>query len=49
MDAVTEAESEEEAGVAHEDIEDEISSIFLALLGQSSWAYMRARKKAADN
>jgi hypothetical protein len=41
MGAVHEAESEEEMGIVHEDVEDEISSMLLAQLGQSSKSYKR--------
>lgn len=41
MGAVVEDESEEEMGITHEDVEDEISSVLLAQLGQSSKSHKR--------
>ena len=46
MDAVNEDESEEEVGIVHEDIEDEISAILLAQMGQSGRSYQRERAKS---
>jgi len=45
MGVVGEDESEEEMGIVHEDFEDEISSMLLAQLGQSSKAYKRELRK----
>ena len=41
MGAVQEDESEEEMGMVHQDIDDEISTILLAQMGQSSKSYRR--------
>ena len=46
MDAVNEADSEEEIGMVHEDVEDEISAILLAQMGQSSKSYRRKFAKS---
>ena len=45
MDAVNEAESEEEMWIVHEDVEDEMSSILLAQMGQSSKSCRRELAK----
>ena len=45
MGAVQEEESEEEMGIVHEDIDDEISNILLAQLGQSTKSYRRGLRK----
>ena len=47
MGMVREEESEEEIGVLHEDIEDEVSNILLAQMGQSSRSYRRDFRKAS--
>ena len=49
MDAVNEAESEEEIGMVHEDVDDEISAIFLAQMGQSSKSYRREFAKSCTH
>ena len=41
MGAVDEAESEEEKAIVHEDVDDEISTMLLAQLGQSGKTYRR--------
>ena len=45
MGAVNEAESEEEMGIVHEDVEDEVSSMLLAQSGQSRKSYKRELRK----
>ena len=47
MGMVREEESEEEVGVLHEDIEDEVSGILLAQLCQSGRSHRRDFKKAS--
>ena len=47
MGAVQEDESEEEVGIVHEDVEDEVSTILLAQLCQSSKSYRREFKKSS--
>ena len=49
MGAVQEEESEEEIGIVHEDLEDEVSTILLAQLGQSSKSYRREFRKASKH
>ena len=46
MGAVQEEESEEEMGIVHEDIDDEISAVLLAQVGQSSRSYRRELRKS---
>lgn len=49
MGAVQEEESEEEVGIVHEDLEDEVSTLLLAQMGQSSRSYRREFKKASKH
>ena len=49
MGAVQEDESEEEVGIVHEDLEDEVTTILLAQMGQSSKSHRREFKKAAKH
>ena len=46
MGAVGEDESEEERGVLHEDLDDEVGSMLLAQLGQSGTSYRRELRKS---
>ena len=41
MDVVNEEESEDEAGIVHEDIGDDVSPMLLAQLGQTGRSYRR--------
>ena len=45
MGAVQEEESEEEMGIVHEDIDDEVSAILLAQVGHSSRSCRRELRK----
>jgi len=45
MGAVQEEESEEEMGIVHEDVDDEVSAILLAQVGHSSRSYRRELRK----
>ena len=49
MGAVHGAESEEDVGVVYEDIEDDVMTVLLAQMGQSSKSYRREFKKASKH